>query len=423
MNNEKEKGQSPQSQGGFKGKSEQYNHIKNAIAVMSGKGGVGKSFVTGLLASILAQSGYQVGVLDADITGPSIPMLFGLHGPVGAGEEGILPLESQTGIKVMSMNLLLPQEDQAVIWRGPLVSRTIQQLWGDVVWGNLDVLLIDLPPGTSDASLTIMQSVPLNGLVMVTTPQSLASMVVRKAVHMAQIVKVDIIGIVENMAYFNCPDTGKRHFIFGESHTDEIVKTANAPLIAQIPINPDVAEYCDAGDVEKIRFEGLNTLLVEFLRAAGIAQKSEQTHIEDGYQTPDPEEPMPNLSEYSPIAQEIIKDQENIGSLENPDLQGKYQGCCGDSMQIELRLDGDVIQEARFTTDGCEATIACGGMLTRMIKGKTLHQAGSIQSHALVEALGGLPEDHVHCAELTVRALRETIENERSSLSHTGGST
>jgi len=272
MNNEKEKGQNPQAKQIFQGKSEQYNHIKNAIAVMSGKGGVGKSFVTGLLASILAQSGYQVGVLDADITGPSIPMLFGLHGPVGATDEGILPLESRTGIKVMSMNLLLPQEDQAVIWRGPLVSRTIQQLWGDVVWGDLDVLLIDLPPGTSDASLTIMQSVPLNGLVMVTTPQSLASMVVRKAVHMAQIVKVDIIGIVENMAYFNCPDTGKRHFIFGESHTDEIVKTANAPLIAQIPINPDVAKYCDAGDVENIRFEGLNTLLVEFLRAAGIAQ-------------------------------------------------------------------------------------------------------------------------------------------------------
>jgi len=131
-------------------------------------------------------------------------------------------------------------------------------------------------------------------------------------------------------------------------------------------------------------------------------------------QTPEPEEPMPNLSEYSAIAQEIIKDQENMGTLENPDLQGKYQGCCGDSMQIELLLDGDVIQDARFTTDGCEATIACGGMLTRMIKGKTLKQAGSIQSHALVEALGGLPEDHVHCAELSIRALRETIENERA---------
>ncbi|MDY6867878.1 MAG: P-loop NTPase [Chloroflexota bacterium] len=411
MNNEKEKGQSPQAKQVFQGKAAQYNHIKNAIAVMSGKGGVGKSFVTGLLASVLSHSGYKVGVLDADITGPSIPMLFGLHGPVGATDEGILPLESQTGIKVMSMNLLLPEEDQAVIWRGPLVSRTIQQLWGDVVWGDLDILLIDLPPGTSDASLTIMQSVPLNGLVMVTTPQSLASMVVRKAVHMAQIVDVDIIGIVENMAYYNCPDIGKKHFIFGESHTDEIVKTAQAPLLAQIPIDPEITRRCDAGEVEKIRFEGLNTLLHEFLRAADIEEKSEHVDIEDGYQEQQQEKHQPDLSDYSPTAQEIIKNRENMGKLKNPDLRGKYQGCCGDSMQIELGLDGDVIQEARFTTDGCEATIACGGMLTRMIKGKTLEQAGSIQSQALVEALGGLPEDHVHCAELSISALRETIEN------------
>jgi Mrp family chromosome partitioning ATPase/NifU-like protein involved in Fe-S cluster formation len=410
MNNKNEKRQNPQATGGFKGKAAEYNHIENAIAVMSGKGGVGKSFVTGLLASVLAQSGYQVGVLDADITGPSIPMLFGLHGPVGATDEGILPLESRTGIKVMSMNLLLPQEDQAVIWRGPLVSRTIQQLWGDVVWGDLDILLIDLPPGTSDASLTIMQSVPLNGLVMVTTPQSLASMVVRKAVHMAQIVKVDIIGIVENMAYYNCPDTGKKHFIFGESHTNEIVKTAEAPLLAQIPINPSITQHCDAGEVEKIRFEGLNTLLHEFLRAADIKEKSEHVDIADGYQEPQQEKHQPDLSDYSPTAQEIIKNKENMGTLENADFRGKYQGCCGDSMQIELRLDGDIIQEARFTTDGCEATIACGGMLTRMIKGKTLSDVENLQSQMLIEALGGLPEDHVHCAELSIRTLKQALE-------------
>ncbi len=160
--------------------------------------------------------------------------------------------------------------------------------------------------------------------------------------------------------------------------------------------------------------EGLNTLLVEFLRAAEIEYKSEQMNIADGYQAPESKEKELDLSDYSPIAKEIIKSRENMGKLENPDLLGKYQGCCGDSMQIELRLDGEIIQEAYFTTDGCEATIACGGMLTRMIKGKTLEQAGNIQSQALVEALGGLPEDHVHCAELSARALRETIDNDRA---------
>jgi Mrp family chromosome partitioning ATPase/NifU-like protein involved in Fe-S cluster formation len=421
MNNEKKKGKSHKAKEVFQGKAAQYNHIENAIAVMSGKGGVGKSFVTGILASVLSQSGYKVGVLDADITGPSIPMLFGLHGPVGATEEGILPLESQTGVKVMSMNLLLPQEDQAVIWRGPLVSRTIQQLWGDVVWGDLEILLIDLPPGTSDASLTIMQSVPLNGLVMVTTPQSLASMVVRKAVHMAQIVDIDIIGIIENMAFYNCPDTGKQHFIFGKSHSEEVVKSASAPLLAQIPIDPEITRRCDVGEIEKIRLEGFNTLLFEFLRAADIKEKSEHVDVADGYQALEPEEKEVDLSEYSPTAQEIIRNQQNMGELENPDLQGKYQGCCGDSMRIELCLDGDVIQEARFTTNGCEATIACGGMLTRMIKGKTLEQAKTIQSQELVEALDGLPEDHVHCAELSIMALREIIESDRAQLNHEGG--
>jgi len=409
MSNKSDKMTNPPQQKSFKGKAEENNHIQNVIAVMSGKGGVGKSFVTGLLASILAQKGYQVGVLDADITGPSIPTLFGLHGSVSAGDEGILPLKSRTGIKVISMNLLLAQEDQAVIWRGPLISRAIQQLWGDVAWGNLDILLIDLPPGTSDASLTIMQSVPVNGLIMVTTPQSLASMVVRKTVHMAQIVGVDIVGIVENMAHYHCPDSGKQHFIFGESHSEEVAKAAKAPLLAQIPIDPEIAKLCDSGDVESIRFEGLNALLNEFLKATHIVDTAEHVDLEDGLQIREREEHEPEFSEYSPVAQEIIKSQDNMGTLEDPDLRGSYRGCCGDSMRIELRLDGDTIQEARFTTDGCSATIACGGMLTRMLKGKTLSQAGNLKSKQLVEALGGLPEDHVHCAELSMRTLKQTI--------------
>jgi ATP-binding protein involved in chromosome partitioning len=247
-----------------------YNHIKCVVAVMSGKGGVGKSLVTGLLAKVLAERGYQVGILDADITGPSIPMLFGLHGPVEGGPVGIRPLQSKGGVKVISMNLLLENEDAPVIWRGPLVGKAITQLWGDVFWGDLDYLLVDLPPGTSDASLTTMQSLPVNGIVMVTTPQSLASMVVRKAVHMAQAVKTPIVGVVENMAFFICPDTGKQHFIFGPSHAGEVARASSAPLLAQLPIDPRVAALCDAGKIEDVDLAEIPALLDAFINIPEI---------------------------------------------------------------------------------------------------------------------------------------------------------
>jgi Mrp family chromosome partitioning ATPase len=255
------------------GTAAKYNHIQRVVAVMSGKGGVGKSLVTGLLATALVREGYQVGVLDADITGPSIPMLFGLHGPVEPGPVGIRPLQSRTGIKVISMNFLLANEDQPVIWRGPLIGKAITQLWGDVMWGDLDYLLVDLPPGTSDASLTTMQSLPVNGIVMVTTPQSLAVMIVRKAVHMAQSVGVPIIGVVENMAYFVCPDTGKQHFIFGPSHTGEVTLTASAPLLAQLPIDPRVAVLCDAGQVETVTLAETPALLKAFIKAVPVTER------------------------------------------------------------------------------------------------------------------------------------------------------
>jgi Mrp family chromosome partitioning ATPase len=200
-------------------------------------------------------------------------MLFGLKGPVEPGEAGIQPLHSRTGIKVMFMNFLLASEDQPVIWRGPLIGRAITQLWGDVMWGDLDYLLVDLPPGTSDASLTTMQSLPVNGIVMVTTPQCLASMIVRKAVHMAQSVGVSIVGVVENMAYFVCPDTGKHHFIFGPSHAEEITMTAGAPLLAQLPIDPAVAAFCDVGDIEKVELAEIPVLLDTFVKSVPVAEK------------------------------------------------------------------------------------------------------------------------------------------------------
>jgi Mrp family chromosome partitioning ATPase len=247
--------------GNSQGSALEYNHIHQVLAVMSGKGGVGKSFVTGLLATELARGGKSVGILDADITGPSIPMLFDLHGPVEFGEFGILPLSSRTGIKVISMNLLLPTEDHPVIWRGPLISRAITQLWGDVMWGTLDTLLVDLPPGTSDAALTILQSLPVNGIIMVTTPQSLANMVVRKAVHMAESVNVPIWGIVENMSYFRCPDNEKSYYVFGQSHSDEVAEAANAPILARLPIIMDIAQQCDAGLIEDVSLDEISSML------------------------------------------------------------------------------------------------------------------------------------------------------------------
>jgi len=233
------------------GQAEHLNHVRYVIAVMSGKGGVGKSLVSSLLAVALRREGHQIGLLDADITGPSIPKMFFPDGAQpGTTPMAILPAESRTGIKVMSINVLLPSEDQVVIWRGPLIGRAIQQFWGDVLWGRLDYLVVDLPPGTSDASLTVMQSLPLSGVVLVASPQDLAGMVVRKAAQMAQTMTVPILGLVENMSYFVCPDTGKRYDIFGPSHAEQMALALGVPFLGRLPIDPEIARLCDAGCIE-----------------------------------------------------------------------------------------------------------------------------------------------------------------------------
>ena len=232
------------------GVAKHLNDVKRVIAVMSGKGGVGKSSVAAMLAVALRRQGKRVGVLDADITGPSIPKMFGLNGTPPVGPVGILPAETKMGIRVMSINLLLPNEDEAVIWRGPLVGGAIRQFWGDVVWGDLDVLVVDLPPGTSDASLTVMQSIPLNGVVLVTSPQGLAGMVVRKAANMARQMKVAIIGLVENMSYAKCPKCGERIEVFGGSQAMRTAEQLGVPLLGQLPLDPDLSSCCDAGRIE-----------------------------------------------------------------------------------------------------------------------------------------------------------------------------
>jgi Mrp family chromosome partitioning ATPase len=245
---EKSKLRGAEERGGLAGT---LNHVRHVIAVMSGKGGVGKSLVAALLATNLRRKGYRVGVLDADITGPSIPKMFFPNGArPGTSPGAILPAETRSGIRVMSINLLLETEDQAVIWRGPLISGAIRQFWTDVLWGDLEYLIVDLPPGTSDASLTVLQSLPMSGVVLVTSPQDLAGMVVRKAARMVGQVGVPILGLVENMSYFACPDTGKHHEIFGPSHPELMAARLNVPLLGRLPIDPMIAALCDRGEIE-----------------------------------------------------------------------------------------------------------------------------------------------------------------------------
>lgn len=230
--------------------AEKLNKVNRVVAVMSGKGGVGKSLVSSLLAVALTREGKQIGVLDADITGPSIPKMLGINGHPSASPLGVLPMESSLGIKVMSINLLLPSEDDAVIWRGPLISGAIKQFWQEVIWGQLDALVVDLPPGTSDASLTVMQSMPLSGVVLVTSPQDLAGMVVRKAAKMAQHLDIPILGLVENMSYFVAPDTGQRYDIFGPSHAEETAAQLGVPFLGRLPLDREIAELSDRGQIE-----------------------------------------------------------------------------------------------------------------------------------------------------------------------------
>jgi Mrp family chromosome partitioning ATPase len=258
-----------------KGAAEDLNDIQRVIAVMSGKGGVGKSLVSGLLAVGLRREGHRVGILDADITGPSIPKMFFPNGArLGSGPLGPIPPHTQSGIEVMSINLLLEQEDMAVIWRGPLVSGAIKQFWGDVFWGTLDYLVVDLPPGTSDASLTVIQSLPMSGIVLVSSPQDLAGMVVRKAARMAQQMQTPILGLIENMSYFQCPDTGKRYEVFGPSHAEETARQIGIPLLGRLAIDPEIARLCDAGRVEEYPAEAFAPIARDLAARASPARRS-----------------------------------------------------------------------------------------------------------------------------------------------------
>ena len=247
----------------------QFSNIKHVIGIVSGKGGVGKSLVTGQLAVKLAKRGHKVGILDADLTGPSIQKMFGLKGQATGSEEGIYPMVTPGGIRVMSVNMLLDTEETPVIWRGPVLAGVVKQFWTDVVWGDLDYLLVDMPPGTGDVPLTVFQSLPLDGVVIVTSPQSLVNMIVKKAYNMADMMNVNVIGIIENFSYFKCPDCGKEVNIFGDSKVDEVANELGLTVLSKMPIVPEMAKLADEG-----RFEELESPLLD--KTAEIIEKAEE---------------------------------------------------------------------------------------------------------------------------------------------------
>ena len=237
------------------------SQIKNVIGIVSGKGGVGKTLVTSLLAVMMQRKGYKAGILDADITGPSVPKAFGIREKASGNEVGLFPAKSKTGIGIMSINLLLENDTDPVVWRGPVIAGTVKQFWTDVIWGDLDFLFVDLPPGTGDVPLTVFQSLPVDGIVIVTSPQELVSMIVGKAVKMARMMDIPILGLVENMSYAICPDCGKKLHVFGESKLDETARQYGIPVMDSLPIDPALSALCDMGNIESYENNLLGSLV------------------------------------------------------------------------------------------------------------------------------------------------------------------
>ncbi len=250
----------------MKDKPHLLSRIKHVVGVVSGKGGVGKSLVTGLLATEMTRRGYSCGILDADITGPSIPKMFGVHERATGDQDGIYPVQSAGGVQLMSLNLLLENETDPVIWRGALITGTVKQFWTDVIWKDIDYLFIDMPPGTGDVTLTVFQSLPVDGIVIVSTPQELVQMIVGKAVKMAQMMQVPVLGLVENMSYLKCPDCQKEISLFGPSQAAALAKQFSIEPAVRLPLNPAVAKAVDEGQIEAVREDALNPLMEKLSR-------------------------------------------------------------------------------------------------------------------------------------------------------------
>ncbi len=398
--------------------------IKQVIGVMSSKGGVGKSFITGLLATELSRAGFQVGILDADLTAPIIPMLFGVQGPVERGDYSFLPLKTGSGIKIISPNLLVEDGTQPFIWKNALAGKVIEELYKEVEWGLLDYLVIDLPPATSEVTVEVLQSIPFAGVVIVTQPQELSTRIASKAVRLAQKMNVDIIGVIENKSYYLAPNSNEKQFFFGPSHIDSLSSIANLSILAKLPYSPDFSNLCDLGKIENILLpdghdlvDAINNSLarIDAEKLAhpkeAVVPPAEKTQGDKVYMDIDTSSQQSTHTgqAFSNIVVHLIQNKDNVGTFDYPDAQGYFLGSCGDRMQIHLQIVNERILGARFLADGCGATLACGSMITKMACSKTITEAEKITSDDLISALEGLPEDHLHCAELAVMTLREAV--------------
>ena len=316
-----------------------YSSIKKVIGVVSGKGGVGKSLVTSLLAIGLRRDGFEIGILDADITGPSIPKVFNVSSGVIGNDYGLLPGETESGIKVMSSNLLLPNETDPVVWRGPIIAGLVRQFWTDVIWKDIDYLLVDMPPGTGDVPLTVFQSIGVDGIIIVTSPQELVSMIVQKAVNMAKMMNIPVLGIVENMSYVECPTCKERIHVFGESHVEEVAKQYSVDIVSKLPINPDVAKLCDKGMIEAadINFV-VNHLgkLLEKLETLPLAINNICVPVNDGNLSTI--EQADTLIIYQTIRQMVIKEVYKL--VDNLDIEERLNLLKPLKANTILSLDG-----------------------------------------------------------------------------------
>ena len=320
-----------------------YSSIKKVIGVVSGKGGVGKSLVTSLLATGLARDGFGIGILDADITGPSIPKIFNVSGEVLGNEYGLLPSESKSGIKIMSSNLLLPNETDPVVWRGPIIAGLVRQFWTDVIWKDIDYLLVDMPPGTGDVPLTVFQSIGVDGIVIVTSPQELVSMIVQKAVNMAKMMNIPVLGIVENMSYVKCPNCDEKIYAFGESHVDDVAKAYGIDVVEKLPIDPAVARLCDKGSIEDVDINyiinNLSTLL-EKLETLPLTINNICVPVNDGNLCT--LEDADTLIIYQTIRQMVIKEVYKV--VDSLDLAEKLEMLKTLKAQTILSSDGKVYE-------------------------------------------------------------------------------
>lgn len=329
----------PEKKESFQIETHPLNQIQRTIAVLSGKGGVGKSMITALLATYLQRTGkYRVGILDADVTGPSIPKLFGAEDfkPRGS-DQGLFPVRTHSDIQLMSINLLLEDPSAPVVWRGPILANTVKQFWTDVIWGDLDFLLLDMPPGTGDIPLTVFQSLPLDGIVIVTSPQDLVSLIVQKAIHMAQMMQIPIIGLVENMSHVICPHCGKKISVFGNGRTEAVAKSSGIPYLGSLPIDPDLARLCDIGAIERIHKPYLTDCLAALERIPPKDGASgHESASRDQHEQPDTD-------------QENLKNNENQDDHEMPD-NVKNQG--GPMKKIAIAANDTIVADHFGHCDG-----------------------------------------------------------------------